>query len=101
MGTRSGNPLWKNNKSGGTPISAEALNRIEDALDSEDTYISELIEDSDSAINTSQMVGLVRASNSDWVCCKGVSEKYNADTRILISVATPKFVNERLTSSKS
>lgn len=33
MGTRSGNPLWKNNKSGGTPISAEALNRIEDALD--------------------------------------------------------------------
>ena len=51
MGTRSGNPLWKNSKSGNTPITAEALNRIEDALDSEDTYISELIEDSDSAIN--------------------------------------------------
>ena len=33
MGTRSGNPLWKNNKSGGTPISAEALNNIDNALD--------------------------------------------------------------------
>lgn len=53
MGTRSGNPLWKNSKSSNTPISAEALNKIEEALDSEDAYISELIEDSDSAINMS------------------------------------------------
>ena len=33
MGTRSGNPLWKNSKSGNTPITAETLNKIEDALD--------------------------------------------------------------------
>lgn len=33
MGSRSGNPLWKNGNTGGTPINANALNNIENALD--------------------------------------------------------------------
>lgn len=33
MGTRTGNPEWKDGSAGGTPINAEALNNIEEAID--------------------------------------------------------------------
>jgi len=35
------------------------------------------------AIKTSHKEGLVLASNSELVSCKGVKEKYKADVRIL------------------
>lgn len=53
MGDRSGNPLWKNGKNGGTPITAESLNNIENVLDLEDDYISGLINNPESAVNSS------------------------------------------------
>lgn len=63
MGTRSGNPLWKNGATGGTPITADKLNNIEDFLDSVDT--SSEVDVKLEALNTSHMSTYVTFERSD------------------------------------